>query len=84
MPHLCTKEERELLDALKRASVVTASPYTNNKGQLQFYRMRLFNPSERRQIRMSLPNDAAGMLDELEMVNYEAYGRPVEQITRQI
>lgn len=90
----CTKEERELLDALKKASVITRSPYEGNKGELQVYRMRLFTPEQRRILRKALATGegadflgmpgSAGMMDELEMVNFEAHGKPYKEIARQI
>jgi hypothetical protein len=88
----CTKQERELLDALKEASVVTPSPYKSNEGELQVYRMRLFTPRQRQVLRNGLRGEhsyeciegGAGMMDELEMVNFEAHGTSVSEIKRQI
>lgn len=88
----CTKDERELLDVLKKASVVTPSPYETTKGELQIYRMRLFSARERAALRGAIRCDngwecaegCAGMMDELEVVRLEVHGKRVKDLARTI
>lgn len=87
----CTKQERELLDALKKASVVTQSSYKNEEGKLKVYRMRLFSRNERHTLRHALVPEGealavdggSGMMDELQMINFEAHGMGIDEIVRQ-
>jgi hypothetical protein len=64
--HEVSDADWEALTALKRHGVIEGE---------HIYRMRLFSPYERRTILMALPGSAAGMLDELEMVNFNVHGK---------
>lgn len=67
-------KDNELFQQLTAASVI-------NEGAI--YRMRLFSPEERRVLRKALAIEAlpytieggAGMMDELEMVNFQVHGK---------
>lgn len=84
----------EMAEALVKAQVITANSYSGeNAGKPMIYRMRLFTESERGTLRrgLRLPGSGwqcipggAGMMDELEMVQFEAHGRTLEDIKRTI
>lgn len=62
-------EDQKLIDAFLRARIIKEGKY---------YRFRLFTANERHIILQALPDSAAGMLDELEMVNFDVHGRELE------
>lgn len=72
----CTKGEREVLDALREAGAFhdAPGPYPETPRKAGIKRFRLFTPDERRTILKALPNSAAGLLDEMEMINYDVGG----------
>lgn len=83
------KDLAEVGPALRRLMVVTENPYPNgpDAGQLMIYRMRLFTPSERQVLRNGLRKSSweciqggAGMMDELEMVNFESNGKKITDL----
>jgi hypothetical protein len=56
------------------------------------YRMRLFTPSERHTLRKAMTESygipcitgGAGMMDELEMVNFESNGKLIDSLQNQL
>ena len=90
--------DEKLLEAarvLATASVITTNPYKNSKtfGEPQIYRMRLFSERERAVLRAGLRKNGsawecieggAGLMDELEMVQFEAHGRSIKDVKRTI
>lgn len=92
------KHDEKILEAgkvLAKAGVISMNPYSGAKGYGDplIYRMRLFLPDERSVLRkgLSLPGSGwecipggSGMMDELEMVNFEAHGKTLDQVKRTI
>lgn len=73
----CTDDERELLDALIAHGAFSPSPgpyHPKFPRKPGIKRFRLFTTGERRIILGCLPNTAAGLLDELEMINFDVGG----------
>lgn len=65
---MINNKDKKLFEELKSAGVISDG---------KVYRMRLFSEEERRRLRLALDatSSSAGMLDELEMVRWETYGR---------
>lgn len=86
------KDLKELGPALRNLMVVTENPYETNRGELMIYRMRLFTPSERGILRTAMTQHygipciqgGAGLMDELEMVNFECNGQKITDLRCQI
>jgi len=86
-------DQKKAWEKLRNTSVVTANPYQTDKGEWMIYRMRLFSPQERQVLRTGLRKPGsgwecieggAGMMDELEMVNFESNGKKVRDLRRMI
>ncbi len=86
--------EKRAWEKLRNIMAVTTNPYKTNKGAWMIYRFRLFSPSERRALREAIRKAAsqpyqtasgcAGMMDELEMVNFESNGKLIKDLKREI
>jgi hypothetical protein len=90
--------DQKLLKAarvLRDAGVISFNPYSGgeNYQEPMIYRSRLFSERERAVIRNGLRKPGsgwecvpggAGLMDELEMVQFEAHGKTLDQIKRTI
>jgi hypothetical protein len=85
----------EAARALVEAGVISANPYSGSDDYQEpmIYRMRLFTERERATLRkgLSKPDSGwqcieggAGMMDELEMVQFESGGKSLKKINREI
>lgn len=70
-----TDKEIQLINLLRNTGVFSEG---------RFYRMRLFSERERRIFLQSLPDTSAGMLDELEMVQFQVYGLTPKELARKV